>query len=343
MADSRFFDRQGPLTLKALAEATGASLLVGDASSAFADVSPLDRAQPHDVSFFDNPKYLVQFETSQAGACFVREKYRDRAPASMALLITDDPYRAYAIAATLFYPVSDPTAGIHPHAVVDPSARIASTASIHAGAIIGPGAVVGEHCSIGANTVIGRGVEVGAHTHIGALCSLSHCIIGERVILHRGVQVGQDGFGFAMSAKGHLKVPQLGRVVIGNDVEIGSNTTIDRGAGPDTEIHDGAKIDNLVQIAHNVVIGRNAVIVAQAGISGSTHIGDFVVLAGQSGVAGHLHIGPGARIAAQSGVMNDIPAQTSYGGSPAQPIKDWHRQTIALSHLVKAKRGTHDG
>jgi UDP-3-O-[3-hydroxymyristoyl] glucosamine N-acyltransferase len=344
MADPRFFDRQGPFSLDALATATGAALVESNTvQHLFVDVAPLDRASQNDISFFDNPKYLAQFEASGAGACFVREKYRDRAPTGMALLLTDDPYRAYAAVAALYYPAREAASTIHASAVVDAAAQIDKTAQIDAGAVIGPGASIGAHCVIGANTVIGRGVVVGAGTHIGPLCSLSHCIIGERVILHRGVHIGQDGFGFAMGARGHLKVPQLGRVVIGNDVEIGSGTTIDRGAGPDTEIGDGTKIDNLVQIAHNVTIGKNAVIVAQAGVSGSTQIGDFAVLAGQSGIAGHLHIGAGARIAAQSGVMTDIPPQTSYGGSPAQPIKDWHRQTVALSHLVKAKRGTHDG
>jgi UDP-3-O-[3-hydroxymyristoyl] glucosamine N-acyltransferase len=160
--------------------------------------------------------------------------------------------------------------------------------------------------------------------------------------LHRGVHIGQDGFGFALAREGHVKVPQLGRVIIEDDVEIGSGSTIDRGTGPDTIVGEGSKIDNLVQIGHNVQIGKRAVIIAQVGISGSTRIGDGAVLAGQAGIAGHIKIGAGAKIAAKSGVMSDVPPAVSYAGYPAVPVVDWHRQTVALSRLIKVKRGSHD-
>ena len=183
-------------------------------------------------------------------------------------------------------------------------------------------------------------MEIGEDTHIGALTTISHAVIGQRVIIHRGVHIGQDGFGFALGRDGHVKVPQLGRVMVDDDVEIGSGTTIDRGTGPDTIIGEGAKIDNLVQIGHNVHIGKRAVVVAQCGISGSTRVGDGAVLGGQVGIAGHLKIGAGAKVAAKSGVMTDIPSGASYGGSPAIPVNDWHRQTIALSRIIKPKTRT---
>ena len=340
MADKRFFTNHGPFALTALAEATGAALAQPEFSDrTMADVAPLDRAGASDISFFDNSKYLEQFHKSTAGACFVRAKFAKEAPAGMAVLVTEDPYRSYALVAQRFYPAPKPTSGIHPTATIDATATIGEGTAIGAGAVIGAYVVIGAGSSIGANAVIGAGVSIGDDSHIGALTSISHTLIGDRVIIHRGVHIGQDGFGFAMSREGHLKVPQLGRVIIENDVEIGSGTAIDRGTGPDTVIGEGAKIDNLVQIGHNVQIGKRSVIVAQVGISGSTRIGDGAVLAGQAGLAGHLKIGAGAKIAAQAGVMNDIPVGASYGGSPAVPIVDWHRQTIAIHRLIKPKRG----
>lgn len=337
MVDTRFFRNHGPFTLAQLAEFGKATLSVGVADFLIADVAPLDRATSEDVSFFDNPKYLDQFKGSKAAACFVRAKYAEQAPNGMALLVSEDPYRSYALAAQRFYPLESDTSGISPHAHVDPSATLDGNVTVHPGAFVGAQAQIGTGCIIGVNSVIGAGVVIGAHTRVGALCSITHAQIGERVILHRGVQIGQDGFGFAMGREGHVKVPQLGRVIIENDVEIGSNSCIDRGTGSDTYIGAGAKIDNLVQIGHNVQIGRGAVIVAQTGISGSTRIGDGAVLAGQSGIAGHLHIGAGAQVAAQAGVMSDVVPGQRVGGSPAVPIKDWHRQTVALSRLSKPK------
>jgi UDP-3-O-[3-hydroxymyristoyl] glucosamine N-acyltransferase len=343
MVDNRFFTNHGPFTVGALAEATGATLAHPDsAARMLGDVSPLDRASATDVSFFDNSKYIDQFHKSAAGACFVRARLAGEAPEGMAILIADEPYRCYAIAAQKFYPSATPTHGIHPSAIIDPSTVISDGVSIAAGAVIGAHVSIGAGSSIGVNTVIAAGVSIGEHSHIGALTSISHALIGDRVLIHRGVHIGQDGFGFALGRDGHVKVPQLGRVVIENDVEIGSGTTIDRGTGPDTFIGEGSKIDNLVQIGHNVHIGKRAVIVAQCGISGSTRIGDGAVLAGQAGLAGHLKIGAGAKVAAKAGVMGDIPVGASYGGYPAVPIVDWHRQTIAIQRLIKPKRGSND-
>lgn len=343
MADARFFSNHGPFTVSDLAAATGAALSARvDGSYVLNDVSPLDRASATDVSFFDNSKYIDQFTNSHAGACFLRSKYADSAPKTMIALLTEDPYRCYAIAAQKFYPPVKGLSAIASSAVIDPSATLGNGVGIGPGAVIGAHVKIGARSSIGANTVIADGVEIGENTHIGAVCTLSHAVVGNRVIIHRGVHIGQDGFGFALGREGHIKVPQLGRVLISDDVEIGSGTTIDRGTGPDTSIGEGAKIDNLVQIGHNVQIGRRAVVVAQCGISGSTRVGDGAVLAGQVGLAGHIKIGAGAKIAAKSGVMDDIPPGSSYGGYPAVPVVDWHRQTIALSRIIKPKRETHE-
>lgn len=344
MADARFFVNHGPFTAGRLAELTGAELHQGSADLSLVDVAPLDTAQASHVSFFDNPKYAGQFKASRAGACFARKINAVHAPGSMALLLTDDPYRAYAIAAQQFYPTWPKATNtrIAPSAVIDKTAILNVGVVVEAGAVIGAHVTIGEGTVIGANTVIGDGVEIGAQCQIGALNSLSHCLIGARVILHRGVHIGQDGFGFALGRGGHMKVPQLGRVIIGDDVEIGSGTTIDRGAGPDTIIGAGTKIDNLVQIGHNVQIGKGVVIVALAGISGSTQIEDGVVVGGQVGMVGHITIGRGAQIAAQSGVTDNIPAGARYGGSPAMPIRLWHRQMVTLAQLALTKRGAHD-
>jgi UDP-3-O-[3-hydroxymyristoyl] glucosamine N-acyltransferase len=341
MVDSRFFTNHGPFTVAHIAAVTGAVIQNAvDSTLSLADVAPLDRASGQHISFFDNVKYIDQFTNSKAGACFLRAKYADKVPSGMVALLTEDPYRCYALAAQQFYPTAKPASGISPHAVIDPSASIGEGVAIAPGAVVGARASIGAYSSIGANTVIGEGVIIGEHCAIGPVSTISHSIIGNHTIIHRGVHIGQDGFGFAMGRDGHVKVPQLGRVMIGDDVEIGSGTTVDRGTGPDTVIGDGTKIDNLVQIGHNVQLGKRVVLVAFVGISGSTRIGDGTVIGGQTGIAGHLKIGAGVRIAAQSGVINDIPAGASYGGAPAIPVLEWHRQTVAISRLTKPKRGT---
>ena len=308
-----------------------------DPQRLIADVAPLEVARPEDLSFLDNKKYVDAYSVSQAGACLIRPEFAERAPAGMALLVTDDPYRAYAKIAWTFYPLPPLTPGVAETASVHPSAILGAGCQVDPGAVIGEGAEIGERCHIGANAVIGQGVTIGTEGRVGPLASISHALIGERVYIHPGVRIGQDGFGFAMGPQGHLKVLQLGRVVIKDDVEIGANTTIDRGAGPDTIIGLGCKIDKLVQIGHNVQLGRGCVIVSQVGISGSTKLGDFVVVAGQAGITGHLHIGSGARIGAQAGVMRDISAGETVGGSPAVPMTQWLRQSAEISRLVRKK------
>lgn len=338
MADPRFFAKAGPFSLAELASKVGAVLSDGaDPVARMADVAPLDTAGPDHISFLDNKKYADAFASSKAGACIVHPSMAARAPAGMALLLTPDPYRAYAVIAQSFYPAVAEPAGVHPAAHVDPSATLSEDVSVGPGAVVGAGAEIGAGCTIGANVVIGPGVVLGDGSSVGANATISHAIIGKHVAIYPGCRIGQDGFGFAMGAAGHLKVPQLGRVVIGDDVEIGANTTIDRGAGPDTVIGAGSKIDNLVQIGHNVQLGKGCVVVAQVGISGSTHLGDFVVVGGQVGFAGHLRIGAGARIAAQSGVMRDIAPGGTVGGSPAVPMTEWLRYSAILGQLARKK------
>lgn len=338
MADSRFFTVAAPLPLARLAEIAEAELIGGaDPNRLFRDVAPLDQAGPEDVSFLDNKLYVEAFANSAAGVCLVAEEYVDRAPAGMALLVSSSPYRAYARIAAAFYPDMAIEPGIHDSAIVDSTAAIGTGTRIEAGVVIGARATIGKNCRIGANAVIGDAVVIGDNVEIGPNASLTHCLLGSGVLIHPGVRLGQRGFGFAMSEEGHFKVPQLGRVIVEDGVEIGANSTVDRGASGDTVIGQGSMIDNLVQIGHNVRMGKGCVVVAQAGVAGSTKLEDYVVLAAQAGLVGHLSIGKGARVAAQAGVMRDVPAGETVCGAPAVPIRQFFRQTAAVTRLAKQK------
>lgn len=342
MADQRFFERAGPFTLAQLAKIAEADLEKGDPDAAFDDVQPLQGAGSQDVSFLDNKLYVDAFATSRAGACLVSPKFAGRAPDGMALLVTEEPYRAYARVAQAFYPKScyanAPVAGVHPGAHVDEAAVLGAGCRIEAGAVIGPGAEIGSGATIGANSVVGSGVVVGEGTWIGPNVTLQCALIGARCVIHPGARIGQDGFGFAPGAQ-HLKVPQLGRVEIEDDVEIGANTCVDRGTGPDTIIRRGTKIDNFVQIAHNVEIGMGCLFAAQVGISGSTTVGNYVMMGGQSAIAGHLHLGDGVQVVAQSGIMRNVEPGQIVAGSPAVPAKEFWRQVAAIKKLSNTKKG----
>ncbi|MBY0406091.1 MAG: UDP-3-O-(3-hydroxymyristoyl)glucosamine N-acyltransferase, partial [Rickettsiales bacterium] len=248
MVDARFFTNAGPLRLSDIAALTGAAISLprdGGISehAAFVQVAALDVATSSDLCFFDNTAYLDAFMASKAGACFVRPKFAARAPSGMALLVTEEPYYAFAVTSAKLFPEPGFAPGISPAAHVAASAQLGEGCRVEPGVVIGEGVKIGARSRIGVNTVIADNVELGEACHIGANCTLSHCLLGARVVLHRGVHIGQDGFGFAPSKKGVVKVPQLGRVVIGHDVEIGSGTCIDRGMGPDTTIGNFTKID----------------------------------------------------------------------------------------------------
>jgi UDP-3-O-[3-hydroxymyristoyl] glucosamine N-acyltransferase len=340
MADPRFFTRAGPHSLGALADLSGARLRnASDGGRLLIDVAPLETAGPDDLTFLDNRKYLDAFERSRAGAAFVEERLAERAPAGMALLIAREPYKAFARAAQAFYPAPPVTARRALSAIIDPTATVPSDCDIGQFAVIEAEARLGARCQIGAHTVIAAGVELGDDCRVGANVTLSHCVVGARVVLHPGVRIGQAGFGFAPDKDGPVKIPQLGRVIVGDDVDIGANTTIDRGSGHDTVIGAGTMIDNLVQIGHNVVVGRCCVIVSQVGISGSTELGDFVMVGGQAGLAGHLKVGDGVRIAAQAGLIRDIAAGVTVCGFPAVPATTFWRQMATLRRLAKKQDG----
>jgi UDP-3-O-[3-hydroxymyristoyl] glucosamine N-acyltransferase len=340
MADPRFYTVEGPFRLAALARIAGAELRPAEAGErTVRDVAPLETAGPDEVSFLDNPRYADAFRSSRAGACVVAPDRADNAPSSMALLLTPTPYRGFALLAQAFYPEPRPAAGIAPGAAVDATAKIGTGTVVEAGAVVGAHAEIGRNGVIGAGAVIGPSVVIGDDARIGPCASLRYCLLGSRVRVLAGARIGEDGFGFAPDPAGHVKVPQLGRVIVGDDVEIGANATIDRGAGPDTVIGPGCRIDNLVQIGHNVRLGRGCVVVAQAGISGSTELEDHVVIAAQGGLAGHLRIGAGARIGGQAGVMRDVGAGETVIGSPAMPVKQFWRQVATLARLAGKRNG----
>ena len=300
-------------------------------------VAPLQTAGPAEVSFLDNRKYLPALEATRAGAVLVHPDNAARVPPGSVAVVTPEPYVAWARVATLFHPLPPLRPGIHPGAVVSPGATVAPSAEVGPLAVIGSGAEIGPRCRIGPHAVVGEGVVLGPDCRIGAHASVSHALLGARVYVYPGARIGQEGFGFAITAEGFLSVPQLGRVVLEDDVEVGANSTIDRGSLHDTFIGAGSRLDNLVQIGHNVRLGRGCVIVSQAGISGSTILEDHVMLGGQAGLTGHLRIGRRARIGAQAGVMADVPAGADVVGSPAQPVRAFFREVAAMRRLVRER------
>ena len=335
MADPRFFSVSHPLSLAQLAEIAGAEVLCGALDMMFEDVQPLSEAQVRHVSFLDNKKYTDQFSVSEAGACVVSPEMADRAPEGMALLAMDNPYLGYAKIAQAFYGAKSESDLVSDHAIIAESAILGTNVTIAPGVVIGENVEIGDHCRIDANSVIGEGCVIGDGSRICANVTISHALLGKGVTIFPGARIGQDGFGFAISPTGAVKVPQLGRVIIEDGVEIGANTTIDRGAGPDTVIGAGTMIDNLVQVAHNVRIGRHCAIAAQVGISGSTEIGDGVMIGGQAGFAGHMKVGDGAQIGAQSGLFRDVAPGARVGGTPAKPMRQWMREQAVLDKMTK--------
>jgi UDP-3-O-[3-hydroxymyristoyl] glucosamine N-acyltransferase len=336
MADPEFYANAGPLTLEQVAEIADATLHVGDAAHEIYDVAALEQATGESLAFLDNRRYVSSLSASQAGACVMKKSDVHYAPQGMAVLCTPEPYAAYARVAHALYPtvcngLDSVASGVAEGAIIGKNVRLSSTACI------GHGAVLGDDVVVDAYAVIGPGVRVGRGSVIGVSASVFYAHLGEGVIVHPGARIGQDGFGFAPSPNGVLKVPQLGRVILGDHVEVGANSTIDRGSNRDTVIGCHTKIDNLVQIGHNVEVGGYCFFASQVGISGSVTVGNHVMLGGQTGVAGHIKIGDHVQSAGQTGITQDIPAGAKVGGTPAVPIRQWHRQSVALAKWVKNK------
>jgi UDP-3-O-[3-hydroxymyristoyl] glucosamine N-acyltransferase len=343
MAKRQFFKQPVAMTVGDIAALTGATPRDGaKLDRVISDIAPLDLAGPDDLTFFDNAKYKDDLRATKAGACLIAERFEADAPAGLTLLRAKEPYRAFVAVAGKLYPQALRPAssfdgkGVAPGATVHASAKLEGGVIVDPGAVIGPGAEIGTGTVIGATAVIGPGVHIGRYCSIGAGCTIAHALVGDRVIIHPGCRIGQDGFGFIMGPKGHVKVPQVGRVIIQDDVEIGASTMIDRGGTRDTVIGEGTKIDNLVQIGHNVQIGRHCVIVAQSGISGSATLGDFVVLGARVGVVDHMTIGAGAQLAARASVMRDVPPGAKWGGLVnAKPVREWMREVALVERAAR--------
>jgi UDP-3-O-[3-hydroxymyristoyl] glucosamine N-acyltransferase len=331
----RFFSRSGPYPLAVVAEA--ARGIADELDLLLEGVAPLQTAGPNEVSFLDNRRYASALDQTLAGAVIVHPHLAARVPKATAAILTAEPYASWARVAALFHPAPPVSPGIHSSAIVADGALVDPSADVGPLTVIGAGAEIGPGCRIGACVVIGNGVVIGRDCRIGAHVSLSYALLGARVYVYPGARIGQEGFGFASTKDGFLSIPQLGRVILEDDVEVGANTTIDRGSSRDTVIGAGSRLDNLVQIGHNVVLGRCCVIVAQVGISGSTVLEDFVRVGGQAAMAGHLRIGQGAEIGAQAGVISDMAPGAKVLGSPAQPKKDFLRQIATLKKMAKGE------
>lgn len=346
MSDPVFFEPARRFSAGEIAAAVGASL--ADASLAGIEILGVASAAQSRVGalvYVNGKKNETHLAHTRAAAVLCRPEAARSVRPGVAALVSANPQQAFAAAARLIYPQSvrplplTGETGVSPKAVVADGARIEPGAIVEAGAVVCDGAAIGAGTVVAPGAVIGPGCQVGRDGFVGPGVSILNTLIGNRVMLHPGVRLGQDGFGYVGGQRGPEKIPQLGRIVVQDDVEIGANTTVDRGALGDTVIGEGCKIDNLVQVGHNVRIGRWCIIAAQCGISGSVTIGDFVVLGGRVGIADHVNIGAGCQFAAGSGIMQDVPAGGKWGGTPVQPVRVWLREIATLRALSKAQSG----
>lgn len=345
MADLLFFTPSREITIGDIADFTGAKLLNRSlASRSVIRLASINDASADSLIFVDGRKNAESLAGVKAAGVLCPESVADTVPFDIAVLVSANPQRDFASIGRLLFPSSvRPKSwlgetGISDGAIIHPSAVIEEGATVEAGAVIGKGVTIGSGTLVAATAVIGENCQIGRDSYIAPGVSIQCAFIGNRVSLHPGVRIGQDGFGYVPGPAGLEKMPQLGRVIIQDDVEIGANTTIDRGALSDTVIGEGTKIDNLVQIAHNVRIGRFCVIAAHCGISGSCVIGDQTMLGGRVGLADHLNIGSRVQVAAASGVMNDIPDGERWGGIPARPIKQWFRDIANIRSIGKSRK-----
>lgn len=326
--------KRGPeLTLSAAAEATGGRVM-GRGGTIFRRVSPTHDAGPDDLALLADRRYAADLPKCGAGALLVSEAlcHLDEGPADR--LVVADPHRALATLLPILHPAPEDEWGVHPSAVVHPAASVAEDVSVGANVVVGADTVLGSKVRIGANSVIGAGVEIGAETILFPNVTVyANSRLGKRVIVHAGTRIGVDGFGYVQTDEGHTKVPQVGGCLIEDDVEIGANCTIDRGSIGNTRIGAGSKLDNLVHLAHNVVIGRASLVVAQVGVAGSTRTGDGVVMGGQAGLVGHLKIGAGAKIGAQAGVIGNVKPGQVVSGYPARDHRTYLKAMARLMHL----------
>lgn len=344
--DVSFFARPEPLSVADIVALTEATAPHGaDLGRLIAGAATPDAAGPSDICFADKARFVAVASATRAGAIICRARDATGFPSSTIPLVVRDPGRAFALVLSRLYPESlqaravTAETGVSPRAMVEAGARIEAGAIVEAGAVIGAGAEIGTGTVIGPNVVIAPNVRVGRNCMISAGSTLQFAFIGDRVLLHPGVRIGQDGFGYIGGQAGHMKVPQIGRVIVQDDVEIGAGSTIDRGAVRDTVIGQGTKIDNLVQIAHNVVIGRHCLIAGQAGVAGSATIEDFVMIGGQTAINGHITLGAGAQIAGASAVYGDVPPGARWAGSPARPVQQWLRARAREMKLGLEQRG----
>ncbi len=339
MPDQRFFSQPIAVSLAQLAAKCDMALAnPSDGDFIVNDLAPLDSAGPMQLSFLDNKKYRDQFQKTKAGACIIHPDFKDIAPEGVRLLLSKAPYKSYALASGLINSDLKPDAAISSFARVHETAKIGTNVTIEDFAIISEGVEIGDNCWIAAYAFIGPGVKIGKNCRIMQHTTITHSLIGDNVKVYTGARIGQEGFGFAIDRAGFVKVPQLGRVIVEGYSEIGANTTIDRGALGDTVIGLGSWLDNLIQIAHNVKIGKGCIMAAGVGISGSCEIGDYVMLGGHVGVVGHLKIGTLAKVAAKSGVTRDIPPNEEWMGYPAMPLKQFLRHTAYLNRKTSKNK-----
>lgn len=328
-----FIPKKTAISLKELAQIIEAT--VDSVDALVEDVGALDALSYGVLACYHNAKYKHFLQNAVGGFCVLKPEDKHLLPSGVVGVFSGTPYRAFGKAVAYFYPKAISNGIISPKAHIHETAKIGKNCQIDAFAVIEENAVVGDNCIIGSHCVVGQSVTIGSDCVIESQVVITNTIAGDRLYVKPGARIGQQGFGFHMDEKGHFDIPQVGCVRIGNDVQIGANTTIDRGSQHDTIIGNFCRIDNLVQIAHNVELGDGCVLVAQAGIAGSTKFGKFVIAAGQVGVAGHLNVGDGVKIAAQSGLMRDVSSGETVAGSPAVAVRDWHKQTIALHKLIK--------